>query len=128
MELAALVGAIKALGHKVAAPVLFKQAAFIDGDVCGAHHEVIAIFDQPVTGRVVHALVLVAGHAIESEEPIVKAFIRFNLTGAHLVRFLVPGDNRLTAIRSKDLQRPYVRMRTALKRLRSFARTSTGSF
>ena len=64
---------IEAAGHEVPAAVLLEQPALGHRDAGRACHQRVGVLDRAVPLRVLELLVLVAGHAVELQQPVLEA-------------------------------------------------------
>ena len=97
VDLAARGRAVETPGHEVMPAGLVQDPAFGHPDAGRPRHEVIRVFDQPVTRGIFQFPVPVAGHAVELEQPVGKAVAGLDLPRANLIGLGIPGDDGFRA-------------------------------
>ncbi len=86
VALAAALIAVEAPGHEVPPAVLFQQPAFAHLDAGGTGHVRVGELDGAVALRVGEDLAgLIAGDAVELQQPVLEARAERQLAGAHLL-------------------------------------------
>ena len=97
VQFLAVVEPVEPARHEVPSPVLLEKPAFGHSDSRGPGHERIGVLNRAEPLWVRQIAVFVVEDAVKLQQPVFKPRRRLDLSRAHLMRFRVPGNDRLGA-------------------------------